>query len=516
MGLTKAAIFSLLMLFSALFSNLLYASAASPFSTSANPCSFSPSPSSPNFQSGICSCPLFTQQIYQQPSGFGGFGNILLSDFSISLIALTLSFDTIAIAFMLSKIFTHQGIRNWLQNEYFEVIKSALIIAGIFLLLIFLSNIAYLISPSYSQFIPSTLSGYPGNIAGLTLGSESYLCLVSTNLNTVFTVFGNMASGVAIANSFNLGFYIPIPLKYVTILSGITWKPFGNLMIQTGNFIIGPYGSLLNDMVNFVLFPVDDIVDISILMLPSIVQLGLVVLIPIGILFRAFPFVRGIGGTLIAMGIGLALLWPSLLLLFNYPITNLVTSVFPVQPIDLHVPSTTSSTNVAGLIEHAVNKATGSPSSSISSIILGSSSKLQTCPSLSNLISISAILNPGKTIAQFAESIACNTFEVFSGTINVMLTTAFTTAFNPIINAASAIQNGLVNLGETLVYFVETLFPGNIYPYLSDMISYGVYPIIQLLLFLFDLIILYSLTDSIAKSLGGTIRVQLGNKLRLG
>lgn len=509
MRLTKAAIFLFLMLSSMLSSNLLYASAPSPFSTGSNPCSFSPSSQAPNFQSSVCSCPLFTQQIYEQPFQFGNFSNILLADFGISLIALTLSFDTIAIAFMLSKIFTHQGIRNWLQNEYFEVIKSALIIAGIFLLLIFLSNIAYMINPIYAQFIPSSQSSYSGNIAGLTFGAESYLCLVSTNLNTIFTVFGNMGSGVAIANSFRLGFYIPIPLPYIAILSGIIWQPFGNLMIQTGNFIIGPYGSLLNDMVNFVLFPVDDIVDISILMLPSIVQLGLVVLIPIGILFRAFPFVRGIGGTLIAMGIGLAILWPSLLLLFNYPITHLVTSVFPIQPIDLHVPASSqyaSATSVADLI---------GPSGVLPYILPSSLNALQ-CLQMPSLKSVDAILNPGRIIAEFAVSITCHGFSAFLSTANSMLTTTLAYAYGPIVTAASATQNGLVNLGETFRYFFETLFPGNIYPYLSDMISYGVYPIMQLLLFLFDLIILYSLTDSIAKSLGGTIRVQLGNKLRLG
>ena len=60
---------------------------------------------------------------------------------------------------------------------------------------------------------------------------------------------------------------------------------------------------------------------------------------------------------------------------------------------------------------------------------------------------------------------------------------------------------------------------GSIYPALNFLLGYGVngmYLAFQVFfLFVLDLIILFPLTDGIARLLGGTIRFQLGGKLKL-
>ena len=54
-----------------------------------------------------------------------------------------------------------------------------------------------------------------------------------------------------------------------------------------------------------------------------------------------------------------------------------------------------------------------------------------------------------------------------------------------------------------------------IYTYMNEIMQYGIYLIIQLLLFSFDLILMYPIVDNVARSLGGSIRLSLGGKLRL-
>ena len=61
---------------------------------------------------------------------------------------------------------------------------------------------------------------------------------------------------------------------------------------------------------------------LEILILPFLMAIGLTLLIPAGLFLRAVPFLRGIGGTLIAIGLGIALFWPATLALLNAPVTQ--------------------------------------------------------------------------------------------------------------------------------------------------------------------------------------------------
>ena len=54
----------------------------------------------------------------------------------------------------------------------------------------------------------------------------------------------------------------------------------------------------------------------------------------------------------------------------------------------------------------------------------------------------------------------------------------------------------------------------SIYPALNGIFYYNFYLVLQLLLFILDMIIAYPLIDGIARMLGGTIRLSLGGKLR--
>jgi hypothetical protein len=57
-------------------------------------------------------------------------------------------------------------------------------------------------------------------------------------------------------------------------------------------------------------------------------------LLPIGLFFRGFPILRKIGGFFIALSIGLLIIYPSLVLFFDYPfLKTVINAVQPTSPI---------------------------------------------------------------------------------------------------------------------------------------------------------------------------------------
>ncbi len=361
------------------------------------------------------------------------------SAIGLSLLALTISFDVVAIAFALSRLFPSLGIRNWLQNEYWEIAKTALIIIVIFGVIAIVANLSHLLVPNLVKSGISASGSGAVDLTPLIAGAEGYLCGVNTNLISAWDEMGIMGAGTGFWSTVQVGFYIPIPIgPYATIFDGVYFLPFSNWALQTGNHFISWYGSIINDLINFILFPFTSITIGLITTLPSLAFVGLTFFIPLGLTFRAFPFVRGIGGTLIAIGLALCVVLPSVLILFNYEATSLLASALPIiQP----PPQTVNlSCNIPTLIGGIICAAIGLPLSALNS-------------------------------------------------------------------ATGFVQD---------VWWALPIFSTTaIYTYMNEIMQYGIYLIIQLLLFSFDLILMYPIVDNVARSLGGSIRLSLGGKLRL-
>ena len=187
---------------------------------------------------------LFFNVAYAQPVPIGGSGLVvpqfcsnpqLLSgifsstgkELGLALIALTVSFDVVAIVFLLSRIFTNAGLRSWVQGEYWEIMKSAIIIVVIYSAMILVGNIAYSVS---------TPSGGAGNIAQpggginlspLIMGAENYLCNVNTQMSYAWESMGIMSGGTGFWASLQMGFYVPIPIgPFFAIYDGVMFLPF--------------------------------------------------------------------------------------------------------------------------------------------------------------------------------------------------------------------------------------------------------------------------------------------------
>jgi hypothetical protein len=348
--------------------------------------------------------------------------------FSVYALALMLSFLVIAIGFIISKSIPGTKLDSWLKGEFWEVSKSVMLIAGSIGILVFVGNISMAL---IGQPGIQNSGGISSVFTSLSTSASSVFCNIylsnSPNTYSISTASQNLvglSEGLGIMRSMTIGWWIPIPIGTIGAFTfGSTFSVYNNPMLETDRYTM-QYESALNDDLQFLLIPMGLLIVTQYYLLPLIIYIGLMVLMPIGILFRAFPFLRGIGGTLFAFGIGLAVVYPTLIVALNMPV-NTIISQYVVLPQTL------------------------SRSCSIGGGILG--------------------------------VFICG---VFTSISNVMLSI------------------------ETTV-----MTPLNIYYGLNITTPAFIYLFAQFILFIFDLMIAYPLIDSIAKALGGTIRMNIGGRL---
>ncbi len=411
----------------------------------------------------------------------------------ISIIALFISFDVIVIGYILSKLFPSAGISGWLGNEYWEFAKSVMLVAAIFSVVTLIGNIAVITA---GNNIPasgraSLRAGTPTYIANadlLTYGSEVYLCNTEGEIEygikhmiSLFLSFGLFKGGLGGGGGFTsqltsigslfsgtknnglagngvysgLSFVFPgIPVPPVPLPAALDFIPvfrsmvsfiiFGNFFLQSDFIYHVQLVSVFNDALVFLETPAMAVFIGQIVLLPLLIRIGLLVLIPMGLIMRAFPFIRGIGGTLIAFGIGISIIWPSLLIILNTPVSNYFSNVLGaanMMPTDLP----------------AYSCSTYSPT----------------------------ILNK---VFNFLTSHGCSPSGIPS--------------------------NPLLIVGVTNNIAFESIY--NPYPAMNFVIQNNIYIMLQTyFLFILDAIIAFPMTDNIARMLGGTIRLQIGGKLKL-
>ncbi len=376
----------------------------------------------------------------------------------IALLALILSFDVIGIGYMISKLVPSSNVGNWLSKEYWEVTKSAILIAVIFSVMTLISSIGVMLAGSPASYGYS--SGLSNNIQGLISGSESYLCTVNNNANVALDNIAPVIVGMGFVQSIKFyysGFPIPpVPDAFLPVFrTGVNFSLWASLLAKVSFIYLGQWLSLFIDFVLYLIVPVKVIYTTQVLLLPYLMAIGLGFLIPAGLIMRALPFVRGIGGTLIAFGIGFVIVWPSMMLLFNAPVSAAFCSL---------------------LSPNFCNPAIGpSPSTVIGPTGTGTASPAEVCGNLG--ISGSTLGSACETMVAYIKGIPNLTYDE------------------------------VVVPWETIIGF---------YPAMNLLIQYSAYLIFQLFfLFVIDLMMFYAITDNIASMLGGSIKLQLGRKLKL-
>jgi hypothetical protein len=348
---------------------------------------------------------------------------------ALALLALTVSFDVVAVGYILGKVFPSRGITEWLSTEYWEIAKTAMLIVGIYAVLSLMGNLASLVAPpaaaaQASNALASNSLSFAG-VTGLVNGGCAYLSNENTFAGSTLSYLFGLSIGIGVIKYSTVGMQIPIPIPApwpLVYQSGFTMSIYWNNMLE-GSTPTPLYQSMLSDLLTLVVMPVTYLIEAQLVLLPILFALGLGALIPLGLLFRAFPFVRGIGGTLIAIGIGLSLIYPATLALLNSPVTVALQG--------------------------------------------------------------SAVMTPPQA--------QCQGPWVVCGLAGIVFSTF----------------QGMRGWGDAVMAMTT------IYPALNSMLYYTMYMMLQLLLFILDLMIVYPFTDNIAKMLGGTIRLNIGGRLKL-
>jgi len=367
---------------------------------------------------------------------------------ALSSIGLALSFAFVGIAFMVGEVFAIPGFKNWYKSEIWELIKSVILVVMIFSLLVVTSGIALALAglPASSGSSSSATSAMASNFQELyTAAKGTYVDPQAQQATSAFAGILGFQIGLELMKSIQVSFYIPIPIPFV----GAFDTGFDNINLFNTNLLASGGSSFTAIIADVIIVPTMIIFMVLSNYFMEIMYAGLLVFIPIGIFLRAIPFLRGIGGTMLAGGITLSLIFPTLLIAFNLPITNFLAPL------------------------------TG----------MGSNISQPPCPSTSVSSSVTGILN----------DMICNALWTTIMPVITSITNAWSTA--------GAFGSGIFAGMSTMVNF-------SIYPALNFVTNYTLSSLLQFILFIFDVIISFAMGNSIARMLGGQLKLGIG-KLKI-
>jgi hypothetical protein len=408
------------------------------------------------------------------------------------VIALLLSFAIIAIAYLIGEVFGISSLKGWYKVEVWEITKTLLLVAVIFSLIIILGAIAtsingqsntnlnlgtmYSSSENYLANQFGIASNAFDNMLGISLGIN-YLSSIRISTYYYYKVFSTsyldtetepptpsiavyfVPAGVPNTKScpFNLpalatiggqayaGPVIPPGCAYIGAVDfGSNASLYQSDLLSVGT--ASGKGFSANTL-NMLIVPTFLILGAELAILPALAYAGLGVFLPLGIILRAIPFLRGVGGTLLALGLAFSIFYPATLIALNIPISNLFAPNISTQQFyPFSPPSATD------------------------------------CSAIWSLPGIGGLCDY----------------------INQLATDPL---FITQIDAAFGGPTGpLANGYETGVF---GSFSG-ILPSINSILTYSIPVILQFLLLVFDLIIVYALTNGAAKMLGGTIKLGIG------
>ena len=265
-------------------------------------------------------------------------GACIMSAIPVALIGILLSIMLIAVAYMLGEVFNISNLKGWYKGELWEVAKSVAIIVIIFAVLVIMSGIA---ATLYGLPYSTSLTGNQVSASGIVLNNlvGVYTSTMNDYIIPQYSIVNNALNGmiglslaVGALKSFTYSLYFPIPIPFAGSLDfGSAGSIYKSSVIES--IAAAPNLSFVVDIISLIIIPIEILFSLLSAYFIDIVAIGLSVFLPIGIVLRAIPFLRGIGGTMIGIGIMISLIFPSLLLLFNIPVSSLMVGPTPTaQP----------------------------------------------------------------------------------------------------------------------------------------------------------------------------------------
>jgi hypothetical protein len=405
----------------------------------------------------------------------------IASAFPYMAIGVMLSFMIIALVYMIGNIMNFKSLQDWYRAELWESIKTMLMIAAIVAVLVIMSGVTdALVGNQYVQPLQGTPGALTTNLASLYNADNTYLAQQLNGSYQAYAAILGLNTGVSILKSFTLQLWFPIPLFTFTLPPvvfgalqlGSTENLFFSNFIAAGTPTDSPTTySVVSNITTIVVVPMLLAFQFQATYFNLLVSLGLGILIPLGIIFRAFPMIRNIGGTLIATGIGLAIIYPALLLVLNLPVSSYIYAFTFTQTQNQSCPFPSGLLcNMWGAMISVVAQA--------------------------NVFSLGAVATGGATVA---------------GADLIKL---------PLLASLGSAGAGNANVVDALVNGYETglftpLSSAGIFPTLNLILANTVGMVVQLLLLALDIMFGLIITGAVTQVLGGKVRLGIGKKFSL-
>jgi hypothetical protein len=243
---------------------------------------------------------------------------VLKNNMSLIILIVLFTFVFSAFAYSFGKILNMGSIKAWAKDQIYEAILSLFIgLVGIFILENFFLNQNF-------GYLLSSAGLLPDECKNMDNLFEICDCELSNFLNYLSGLLWMVFSAESLANAMGKLFMkiviiIPPELKYVTI--EITGKPIEKLGNDISSALGTAYGIIL---IAFVFFSFQ-------IYLLRVVPYLFLFFFPTGVLLRSFGLTRKVGGSLIAISVGLTLIYP-ILIAIGYGYT-LKTYQFPLKDI---------------------------------------------------------------------------------------------------------------------------------------------------------------------------------------
>jgi hypothetical protein len=238
---------------------------------------------------------------------------------SATIVALLFSFFMIALAYLVGQVLNIEQLRGWYKGESWELTKTILLIVMIYILITVISNIAL---------------GFPGSSSSSSSSSNKFNQIyyaTSQYLNnqvklsdTALRAVTGMSIGIQDAKSLRIAedVYGGVGVTgggEVTYIYGLAYNILKSDVLETSPLTGDSY---VKNTVLLLISPIYILNNILYDIFYVIIYLSLGILIPLGIVFRAIPFLRSAGGNLIALGITGAIIFPLVIIVLNAPVSN--------------------------------------------------------------------------------------------------------------------------------------------------------------------------------------------------
>ncbi len=224
--------------------------------------------------------------------------------YSLSLLALGVTAIMIGMAYALGQALSNPRLNVWAKGEIFQVFISVFLV----LLILFLND-------SFCGFQYSSLSGLSSvETASYTSppisgnepvfdAAEKYLMNIGAFASESMRAVRSANGLMEIASKYSKSPCVPPVGLCLLGQNSLTRRPYseGTLWMQIGGL------ALYTDTVSYLT------VLIQIAFIEFITSKGIMLLLPLAIIFRSLPFMRQLGGGLIAIGVAIFLIYPGLL-----------------------------------------------------------------------------------------------------------------------------------------------------------------------------------------------------------